>query len=115
LTDNESAPKGSQRWRAQRGVLDEVTIAVQSQLSSDSVAGGDVRVTSEPASEPSEGSDWHWHVTFAVGNTETEAILGVDGNEFYFEDDQGYFEDRVRVGEVVEYLRRRIVRRDQEK
>jgi hypothetical protein len=108
LANNESTPKDRQRWRTQRGALDEVTSAIQSQLSFDPIGGGDVRVAVEPASAPREGSDWHWLITFTVGGTEIEAILDVDGNEFYFEDDQGYFEDRVDVSDAVEYLRQRI-------
>jgi hypothetical protein len=88
-------------------MLDEVTSAIQSQLPADPVVGGEVRVAVEPASAPPEGSQWHWHLTFTVGSTEIEAILGADGNEFYFEDDRGYFEDSVDVGDAVEYLRQR--------
>jgi hypothetical protein len=67
----------------------------------------DVQVVLEPDSEPPKGSVWHWHVTVTLGDRSLEAILDVDGKEFYFEDGHGYFEDKIEVSEVVEYIERR--------
>lgn len=92
----------SQKWHRQRvevvGMRDR-WLALMRQSGFEGVSIGIL-----PDSAPPESSNWNWWVTFVVGDTEFDALIGDRLAYLAFENDRGVFEDEVPTEDVPSYL-----------